>query len=312
MDEAVVLGLDAGGSTTRLALATRDGRVVSARTADGSNPFDQPNWRAILAGLFEGLARPTAAVAGLAGYGEVAEISTAQEVTMAALLPQAHSLHNDVQVAFDGAFLGGCGVLILAGTGSMAWTRRDDASPVRVGGWGHGIGDEGSAHWIGLRALSLTTQALDGRLEAPAFAAAILGAIGGGDQAGLIGWYHARTHPRSEVAALARIVDDLAARGDAVATTLIKDAAGQLYAHVAAARRLTGRACDAWSHAGGLFASAALRQAMIDRLGRPTAPALPPLGGALWRAAGLAGWSPDLAWVQRLSHSLATIETHAP
>jgi N-acetylglucosamine kinase len=133
-----------------------------------------------------------------------------------------------------------------------------------------------------------------------------MGPAADGKAVTLLRWHQTRTHLRSEVAALARIVDALAERGESVAMGLMRRAADQLCLHVDAARRRIGEADSAWSHAGSVFASATIRQAMTARLGPPTPPALPPIGGALWRAARLAGWNPDSAWIARLAAALAT------
>jgi N-acetylglucosamine kinase len=310
MDEALVLGIDGGGTKTLLAAVARTGTVVTWRRGGGTNPLDEPGWQKRLAALTGDLRplrpRLCAAAAGLGGYGEIPAVSAAQATALAELLPCPHTLHNDVQMAFEGAFQDAPGVLILAGTGSMAWAQAGpDAEPLRVGGWGHALGDEGSAFWIGQRAVALATQALDGRLQPPDFAAALLAHIGLEPRsAALLGWYYGLTHPRSQVATLAPLVDELAACGEPVAVRLLHQAADHLCAHVQAARQRIGRPALPWSHAGGVFASAALRQRMIERLGPPVAPILPPLGGALWRAARLAGWETGPAWSARVAASL--------
>jgi N-acetylglucosamine kinase-like BadF-type ATPase len=246
-------------------------------------------------------------VLGLPAYGEMAAVSAAQEQAATALLPHPPLIENDVHVAFDGAFAGAAGVLILAGTGSMAWGGDGAEHYVRVGGWGEAFGDDGSAWWIGHEAVSLTSRVLDGRLSGSGFAEGILAAIGLTSQdahAGLLGWYHGLAHPRAQVAALAGRVDELAERGDAIAGALLADAVAHLAAHVEAASRRLGVVQPAWSYAGGVFCSRTVMRLMIERLGRPQPPLLPPVGGALWRAAREAGWRTDAAWIGRLAASL--------
>jgi N-acetylglucosamine kinase len=311
MREPLILGVDGGGSKTLLALATQDGVITTMRTVPGTNPFDQPAWRAHLADLFDGIAPVVAGTVGLAGYGEVPALTQALEDEIARLLPAPHSVHNDVQLAFDGAFPAGTGVLILAGTGSMAWAQHN-GEKVRVGGWGHLFGDEGSAYWIGNRALSLTSHVLDGRSEARVLADAVLAAIGADGpnaSADLLDWHNSRTHMRSAVACLSRVVDTLAGQDDAACLTLLGEAADQLCQHVETARRRIARPDAPWSFAGGVFASRSLRVAMTARLGLPVAPVLPPIGGALTRAASLAGWPVTEDWTARLATSLASEET---
>lgn len=324
MSEPLVLGLDGGGSKTLMALAARDGRVTRVLTSDGINPLDAAHWREPLDAMFERLRvelrKLDGAALGMPGYGEVPHVSAAQAAAVGSRLGCPHSLHNDVEMAFDGAFLGQPGVLILAGTGSMAWAQAQGSGPheggahsggppIRVGGWGSAIGDEGSAFWIGREAIARTTRALDGRLAAPEFAEAMLAAMrlpATEAPAALLGWYHSRPHIRSAVAALATTVDALAAGGDVTARSVMLQAAHHLSDHVEAARRRIGQPDAAWSYAGGVFASAVVCDSMAMRLGTAPRPAiLPPIGGALWRAACQAGWSVDAAWVARLAASLA-------
>lgn len=309
-DEELVLGIDGGGTKSLLAAATRQGTVAALLRGPGVNPFDGTDWRDALIELLTRASdlRPVAVAAGLPGYGEHAALNAQQEAAVAQAFACSAQVHNDVQMAYDGAFLDRPGTLILSGTGSMAWAQ-DGHEIIRVGGWGHGFGDEGSAYWIGHRAVTLLGHALDGRLDAPGFVRAMLKLIGidGGrdpDKA-LTEWFYALPHPRPIVAALAKGIDAIAAAGDATALRIFEEAADELAALMRAAQKRCPQAGGAWSYAGGSFASSALKAAMTARLGAPVAPALPPIGGAVWRAAKMAGWPIDAAWIAKLSASLA-------
>lgn len=312
----LVLGLDSGGSKTVAALADPSGGIVLLATAGGTGALDRPDWDEVLAGLLRHCLRPglVAAALGLSSFGEVEASTARQSALVADLLPcpallrHAALLRNDVEVAFDGAFAGGPGILLLAGTGSMVWAGAADGTQIRVGGWGDLFGDEGSAYWIGREALGRAAMALDGRLDGKAFARAMLAAIGAGAKDGnaLLDWVYGLDHRRPAIAALARTVDAQAAAGDPVARDLLAAAADHLAAHVAAARgRLPGGAALPWSSAGGLFNSQQFAALVAERIGSHAAPArLPPLGGALLDAARAAGWPIDDAWIERLRASL--------
>lgn len=312
-DEELVLGIDGGGTKSLLAAATRQGAVTALLRGPGVNPFDGTDWREALGEILtraSGL-RPVAVAAGLPGYGEHAALNAKQEAAIAQAFACPAVVHNDVQMAYDGALGDRPGTLALSGTGSMAWTQSGNEI-VRVGGWGHGFGDEGSAYWIGWRAVTLLGHALDGRLQAPEFARAMLKLIGIADRRdpdkALTEWFYALPHPRPTIAALAQGIDALAASGDATSSRIFAAAAGELAALVHTARKRCPQAGDVWSYAGGSFASATLKAAMTARLGAPVAPALPPIGGALWRAAKTAGWPVDAAWIARLAASLAAFK----
>jgi glucosamine kinase len=308
--QPLVMGVDSGGTKTLVALADRAGHLVHLATAGGTGALDNPGWEAELAALLRDNhgAGVVQAGLGLSAYGEIERVSKRQHALVEATLPCPSLLRNDVEVAFDGAFAGGPGILLLAGTGSMIWAADNTGTALRIGGWGELFGDEGSAYWIGREALARASQALDGRIDGADFAAAILAAIGGGDDASrLLDWAYGLEHRRPAFAGLARAVDQAASTGDPVALALLDEAASHLACHVQTARRrLADGMALPWSRAGSLFNSRILSSLTAGKIGSAPLPArLPPLGGALLDAARAAGWPVDAAWIDRLSRALA-------
>lgn len=303
---AWILGLDGGGSKTALAYLGPGARLVGPFYAPGINPFDRADWAADLTAFLRAHPAPgplAGATLGLPGYGESPRVTARQDEVCRALLDVPHTLMNDVQAAFLGAFPGGVGALLLAGTGSMAWAG-DGARQVRAGGWGDGFGDEGSAYWIGRQALGLASQALDGRHPDAAFPELLLeGVLGEVTPARLLDWHHTLAHPRSGVAALARTVDTLARQGQPTAWALLGAAARELARHVRAVRNQLASPHLPWSHAGSVLTSPVLLAALTRELGdAPRSPALPPLGGALHHAARQAGLPDDVTALAAALH----------
>lgn len=68
---------------------------------------------------------------------------------LAEILSTPIDVVGDMEIALEAAFGDGPGVVVIAGTGSIAFGRNQDGVTARAGGWGFAIGDEGSAHWIG-------------------------------------------------------------------------------------------------------------------------------------------------------------------
>ena len=314
---AGILAIDGGGTKTILATANRDGVIGTWLEGTGINPVDNPGW---LAG-FEAQIRAAGAVAracdhavlALPAYGEIAAVTQSQNQAAASALGQSHAILNDVEAAHVAAFAGGPGVLILAGTGSMAWARDEHGNSLRVGGWGDAFGDEGSAFWIGREVIARASQALDGRLMAPALADAFFAFLGldrADPPQALLQWHVELSHPRSQIAALSVLVDHLAEAGDATAAAILDEAADHLARHVEAAWcRLDAGPRRCWSYAGGVFASRHMLTRVTARLGAaPMPPRLPPIGGALLRAAQDLDWPVDQAWIERLG---ASITEHA-
>ncbi len=297
-----VLGLDSGGSKTLAAIADETGTILRRWEGPGLDPQRVPDWRRRLAEAVHALCggeAPSAAVLGLPMHGEIAALTEEQNAVAKGLFPGPALVLNDVEIAYDGAFPDLEGVLLLAGTGSMAWAKAAGES-LRVGGWGDAFGDEGSAFWIGREALSIVGQALDGRRSAPDFVDGVLAAA---DTTAddLVGWAFGRANFRAAAAALARAVDSLADAGDGTAESLLRSAADRLAEHVLAARRKLDRPGLGWSHAGGVFGSRTIVRQLSKSLGAPVKPKTPPFGGALWRAAKLAGWPAEARFVEALS-----------
>jgi glucosamine kinase len=311
-----VLGLDGGGTKTLLALANQNGDVLGPFIGAGVNPFDQPHWRSELETLLAHCPVQQSEIAfssfGLPGYGESAAINAQQLEVVKNFAGEKCVVLNDVAVAFAGALAGKPGVLILAGTGSMAWAS-DGHQEIRVGGFGEGFGDEGSAYWIGQQALQKLSWALDGRLEDADYRDAMLKAIDAQDAEGLIAWFYGLEHQRSGVAALAKNLDQLADTGNLAAKNILLEAANLLTAHGKTAwRKLELQPGASISYAGSVFKSRTVRETVrhqLEDLGRWEAPIASPIAGALIDAATRANWMTDLNpngtnWIEKLQTAL--------
>ena len=311
MSGDLILGIDGGGSKALVALADKSGKVLEVSRGEGINPMDNRGWRP----RFEAQLRGFAGADGLAGigaampaYGEVERISADQRDAITAAfgkIPQR--VLNDVDAAQIGAFAGGPGILILSGTGSMAWARDKTGKSYRVGGWGETIGDEGSGNWIGHRVLGLVSQSLDGRAAPTKMVDAIFQALkldSADPVNGLEGWVSRLTHPRSEISALAAVCARAAEAGDAGAIAILEDAADELARHFRAIAQRAGQSLP-WSYAGGTFNSHVLRESVTARIGSPPkTPLLPPIGGALLAAAQHLDWPVHQAWIERLAAAI--------
>jgi N-acetylglucosamine kinase-like BadF-type ATPase len=308
----VVIGVDGGGSKSLVAVCDARGRIVRQGRGGGVNPIDNRSWRENLTALLA----PFAAEPDLVGiavalpvYGEVEAASEAQRQVVAELFPGVpQRVLNDVDAAQVGAFAGGPGILVLSGTGSMAWARDAAGRSWRTGGWGDVIGDEGSSYWIGRRVLSRVSQSLDGRAAETALTAAVFAHLGlglGDPMDALQGWVPQQRNLRAEIASLAAVAGGLADAGDPGALGIVEEAAAELAAHHRAIAAIAGGPTP-WSYAGGSFGCRALRAALSARIGTPpVAPALPPVGGALVVAAGLLGWPRGTEWIETLAASMS-------
>jgi glucosamine kinase len=304
-----ILGLDGGGTKTLLATANRMGEVGTLVSGAGINPFDQPAWKTELENIWMQANIQPGDLAfssfGMPGHGESSEVSEAQLEAAKTLVQSRYLVQNDVAVAFAGALAGQSGVLILAGTGSMAWAENGNRV-ARVGGWGEGFGDEGSAHWIGLQALQKLSWSIDGRLRDTEYRNALLERIGIKDTE-LITWFYNLEHPRPKIAALAKEVDKLAGFGNLTAKYILLEAAQHLTQLGLAAQKQLKLEQTSFSFAGSVFKSSMIRETLkhnVSSHGTWLEPRGSPLAGALLNAAQNAGWTVNQFWLEQINQDL--------
>ncbi|MBV9109162.1 MAG: N-acetylglucosamine kinase, partial [Gemmatimonadetes bacterium] len=247
MSEAMVFaGIDGGGTKTALALADDDGRELARRV--GPAGLVDPRAPAATAEMLAALVRealaeagiaekPVALCAGLAGVGNERERAEVEAALAAAGVAERVQVTTDGAIALEGALGGRAGILIIAGTGSVAYARGEDGRVERCGGWGMIVGDEGSAWSLGRNGLAAALRAADGRGAETALLPHFLRLLELDGPSGIPPWVGRAE--KAAVAALAVHVIDAAAAGDAVAAALVRREAGELAAHAAAlARRL--------------------------------------------------------------------------
>lgn len=239
---------------------------------------------------------------GLPAYGETPRWDEALDRLAAeAFAPWRYRAYNDVRLALEGALPIGAGVLVLSGTGSMAWGKDGAGREARCGGWGTLLGDEGSGFDLGVGALRAACRAADGRGPATRLEGDVPAALGVPDMhAALALLSDAPQPPRARVASLATAVARAAEDGDGVAAGLVRRAAHELADHVDALRaRLELDVAAPVSTAGGNFRGAALTAAFAAELAgrgydapRPPRHA-PAFGGALLAGLPAARLEPD-------------------
>jgi N-acetylglucosamine kinase-like BadF-type ATPase len=135
---------------------------------------------------------------------------------------------NDALIALAAGSRGEPGIVIIAGTGSIAYGRNARGATARAGGWGHMIGDEGSGYWIGREALAAVMRASDGRGPSTELTGEVLRHFDVTDLSRLPRIVYDREQPRMSVAALGPTVQQASDRGDAVATRILERATEEL------------------------------------------------------------------------------------
>ncbi len=249
-----LLGIDGGGSSTKWALFSADGAVLKqgrlpAMTGHLFSPDDEAALRPQLAELADMLqSRPDAVVAGISGLQEhaIPIFQTALAQTFG--LPEALiRVVSDLELAYAAHFAPGEGVLIYAGTGSVACCYTQSGERLRAGGHGFLLGDEGGAFWQGCQALRAVLHAQDEGRPLPGILAQHLSLlIGNLDWPQVRAWVYGGE--RGAVAALAPAVHRAALTGDVVAQEIMRQA-GQALADLA---RTLQKRSSSEHQAGGL------------------------------------------------------------
>jgi N-acetylglucosamine kinase-like BadF-type ATPase len=163
------LGIDGGGTKTTCAVGDET-RLLASATAGPSNVVRVGEFQAreslqhsvrqacAKAGITPAEVSRTCVGGSGAARPELAELVRR---SLAEILPTPIDVVGDMQIALEAAFDTGPGVIVIAGTGSIAYGRDPHGTTARAGGWGFAIGDEGSAHWIGRAAVSAVLRAAD-------------------------------------------------------------------------------------------------------------------------------------------------------
>lgn len=275
----IVIGVDGGGSKTRVLVGTAEGEVLA--TVDGPKSAVSPGQAARSADVIADLVTkalgeiaqpgsvfPRVLYCGVAGTGREEERRALHAALDAKELAEEVVIDSDGLIAMYDAFEDRAGILLVVGTGSIAYGRSPAGEIVRCGGWGPAFGDEGSGGWIGKRALGIVAASSDGREPATALLFPILAATGCEDVEDLIPW--AAAADARAFATLAPVVFSTAAAGDQRASALITLAAEELVLHIRAlARQLftDERAAVAVALSGGLMdRGSPLRKRLEQRL----------------------------------------------
>jgi glucosamine kinase len=233
-----LIGVDGGGTGTRVRLASSEGRVLGQGDA-GPSALGQGVTQAwvhiqrAVAHAFEAtglpVAEPAVCAIGLGLSG--AHVASRRDAFLSVAPPYARLvLSDDGSTSLYGALGGRPGAVVAAGTGSIGEALRADGRRVTVGGWGFGLGDEGSGAWLGLRAVRHAHRAQDGRAARGALAEAVW-AITGRSREEMLSWSERAN--QASYAQLAPMVFELEAR-DAFAAALLREAVQAIEQHVQA------------------------------------------------------------------------------
>lgn len=168
---AFYLGIDGGGSKTKCAVG--DELQVLASVVAGPSNITRVGEVCARASLREAVRKACEAAnidprqirkscIGVAGAGHE-EVANVVRTMVAEVIPGEIDVVGDMEIALQATLGNGPGIVVIAGTGSIAYGRDARGQTARAGGWGFAISDEGSAHWIGREAVAAVLRAADQR-----------------------------------------------------------------------------------------------------------------------------------------------------
>jgi N-acetylglucosamine kinase-like BadF-type ATPase len=228
-----LIGADVGGTKTAVAVSV-DGKIVGR--ADGPGAAVRPG-RALASAstIIEVVRRALSEagrltgdvlVVGAAGAGRPPEREELRTAIRNENIVGSVTVTTDIEIALAAAFGDGPGIVVSAGTGSVAVGRDQKGKRHRIGGYGWQMGDEGSGYAIGRASLGAVSRAIDSRSPPTALSQRLLQASRSSDFDALVRW--AAGASPAEVAALAPHVLAVAAEGDPLAQGIADYAAREL------------------------------------------------------------------------------------
>jgi N-acetylglucosamine kinase-like BadF-type ATPase len=311
--QRLFLGVDGGQSSTIALISDQDGHVIGHGQGGPANHVRAEEGearltKAITESVGEACRRAeldfaTAAFDG-ACLGFTAGAGDKQALLEKLIRARVLDVSDDATIALAGALNGLPGVIVMAGTGSIAFGRGPHGDTARAGGWGYVFGDEGSAFDLTRQALRAALRQEEGwgpwtSLHGRLLAATKLPSIRDVQR----GFYTAE-FSRPRIAGFAPLVTAAAAEGDAVAADLLAQAAESLaqFARVVRGKLFGHNETVAVSYGGGVFESELLLSAFqraveANHEMHVSPPVYGPAAGALIEAFRLGGRQPQLVGI---------------
>ena len=224
------LGSDAGASATKWVLINDSHTVASGRceAMDGHiyREASLERMRRVLSEISQEIKNFKVSAVYMGITGVIQDGSIEKEIKSSFKSPS--TVVSDIELAYRANFADGEGILLYAGTGSVAYAINENSESHKIGGWGYLLGDEGAGYWIGKEAIRLSLFELEkkGKINEGSLSDQILKEIQASDWDGVKTFVYSKD--RAEIAALSKIVDRAAEAGDLEAISILTKAASHL------------------------------------------------------------------------------------
>lgn len=224
------LGIDAGASATKWALIDGNGPVLSGvqDAMDGHlyRESSQIRMRRVLKEIHQKIDTLEVVFTYMGITGVTLDGSIEREI--ASIFHSQSKVISDIELAYRANFPHGGGILLYAGTGSVAFAIDERNESYQIGGWGYLLGDEGAGYWIGREAIRHTLLQIEskGGIKKSSLSDAVSRELNAFDWNGIKTYVYSQE--RSAIAALSQIVDTCANAGDKSAIEILHNAASYL------------------------------------------------------------------------------------
>ena len=231
------MGIDAGGTKTACLLADEQGTVLAEARGPGANlqavgelEVEKTLHLVMDEALGDRAILPSAICLGIAGVDREDDSAVVRAIMRRIGYKAKTVIVNDALVALVAGVGNDPGIVIIAGTGSIAYGRNGEHRAARAGGWGYVLGDEGSGYWIGRRALGAVVRQAAQRGPSTTLTERLLDHFGVSKPEDLVRVvYHGKLRPQ-DIAALAVHVQNAASAGDGMAQDILAEGAVELAA----------------------------------------------------------------------------------
>jgi N-acetylglucosamine kinase-like BadF-type ATPase len=232
---AHVLGLDAGATKTVCLLADESGKVLAQVRGPGANlqasgeiEVEKVLHRLMEEAIDDRAIVPRAICLGIAGVDRPDDAEVVRGIMRRIGYQARCVVVNDALVALVAGAGDAPGIVVVAGTGSIAYGRNERGLAARAGGWGYVLGDEGSGYWIGRLALRAVVREADGRGRPTRLTPLVLSHFGVSHPDALVHEVYHRSLRPPAIAALATAVQRAHEEGDEVADSILEGGTREL------------------------------------------------------------------------------------
>lgn len=233
-----IIGIDGGGSRTTAAIGNMKGETVGFTDGEGLN-YQVTGIKVFIKRINEILCKASEdynlnlnnlvmASMGIAGLNTSKDRRILEDALLQSLIKDKHFIYNDSWASLVAGAGKLEGIVLIAGTGSIAFGINNKGQEYRAGGWGHIISDCGSGYWLAVKALEEGAKVMDKEGELPNILKDIINYKGYKTFDDIMAFLYGEETQKGDIADLTKRVSELASQGDPIAHKVLEQGAKEL------------------------------------------------------------------------------------